>query len=300
MNSDFAQGTVENMHRDNWDDLRYVLAVAEAGSVSGAARVMGVNHATVLRHISDFEARHGVQLFDKSGRGYEVLPENLRLIDAAREVETAVMAVARLIEGAQAPLHGVVRVTSTDTFCALVLPPLLARLLPRSGELRLEILSTNAHVDLGRFHADVTVRPTDRLPEDLSGSVVGRLGFGHYAAPGLPGDAPWLGLSGPLSRSKVAAWMATALDPGRISGGADSFVTLAGMAAAGLGQAILPCVAGEGRAGLERRHGLFPPTSVDIWVASHADLAEVPRLRAARALLGEALAADAARLAGVS
>jgi DNA-binding transcriptional LysR family regulator len=288
------------MHKDNWDDLRYVLAVAESGSVSGAARALGVNHATVLRHVAEFEARHRVQLFDKSGRGYEILPENLRLIDAAREVETAVLAVGRLIEGAQAPLRGVVRVTSTDTFCTLVLPPALARLGPRIGELRLEVLSTNAHLDLGRLHADVTVRPTDRLPDELTGTVAARLGFGHYAADGLAADAPWLGLSGPLGRSKPAAWMAVEVAADRVVGGADSFLTLAAMVAAGLGQAILPNVVGEGDARLQRRHGRFPPMAVDLWVAGHADLTEVPRLRAARALLADALAQDAPRLLGAS
>ncbi|WP_417248931.1 LysR family transcriptional regulator [Celeribacter sp.] len=84
------------MHKANWDDYRYVLAVARAGSVSGAARELGVNHATVLRRVAGIEARLGVELFEKSVRGYEIAPEKLRLIEAAREVEAAVGAVERL------------------------------------------------------------------------------------------------------------------------------------------------------------------------------------------------------------
>jgi DNA-binding transcriptional LysR family regulator len=288
------------MHNENWDDLRYVLAVAEAGSVSAAARTLGVNHATVLRHVADFENRHGVQMFGRSGKGYEVLPENQRLIEAAREVESAVIGVGRMIEGLQAPLRGVVRVTSTDTLCALALPSAIARMGARAGQLRLEILSSNAHLDLGRLHADVTVRPAERLPDDLVGAVAARLGFGHYATKGAAGDAPWLGLAGALGRSRASAWMDATIPPERIAGGADSFLTLAAMAAAGLGQAILPCIVGDARADLERRRGVVPDMAVDIWVASHADLGDVPRLRAARALLSEALAEDAPRLAGVS
>ncbi|MCB2152823.1 MAG: LysR family transcriptional regulator, partial [Rhodobacteraceae bacterium] len=60
------------MQRDNWDDLRFVLAVAEEGSVSGAARRLGVNHATVLRRIAAFEEATGVEIFDKTARGYAV------------------------------------------------------------------------------------------------------------------------------------------------------------------------------------------------------------------------------------
>lgn len=299
MNSNFPQGNLPIMHKDNWDDLRYVLAVAETGSVSGAARALGVNHATVLRHVASFEARHGVELFEKSGRGYAILPENLRLIDAAREVETAVLAVSRLIEGAQAPLRGVVRVTSTDTFCTRVLPRILARLAQRMGEAKIELLSTNAHLDLGRLHADVTVRPAERLPEDLAGSIAAELGFGHYGPRG-GGDLPWLGLSGALARSRPAAWMAGALAADRFLGGADSFVTLAEMVAAGMGQTILPCVLGDEDDRLERRSGIVPKMQVPIWVASHVDLAEVPRVRVARALLAEAVGEEAPRLAGLS
>lgn len=285
------------MHSENWDDLRYVLAVAKAGSVSAAARDLGVNHATVLRHIAAFEARHGVTLFDKSGRGYGILPENRRVIEAALEVEAAMEALDRQIAGTVAPLSGVVRVTSTDTFCGRVLPGALARIGAGMGETRIELISTNAHVDLSRLHADVTVRPAERLPDDLVGTVAARLGFAHYAPRGTDSALPWLGLGGPLARSRPAAWMAATLAPDEVAGGADSFLTLAEMAAVGLGQAILPCVLGEADPRLERRR-LYPGGSIEIWVASHVDLADIPRLRAARALLGTALASVADTLLG--
>lgn len=300
MNWEFPQGNLRNMHRDNWDDLRYVLAVAETGSVSGAARGLGVNHSTVLRHVASFEARHGVELFEKSARGYAIIPENLRLIEAAREVEVAVQAIGRMIEGAQAPLTGVVRVTSTDTFCTRVLPQAMARMQARAGDLTLEILSTNAHLDLARLHADVTVRPADKLPDDLTGTIAAELAFGHYRRRGASEPGPWLGLSGALARSRPAVWMAGALSGDAPRGGADSFLTLAEMVAAGLGQAILPCILGGEDPRLERCRGVVPDLAVPVWVASHSDLRDVPRLRAARALLVEAIAEDAGRLAGAS
>lgn len=285
------------MSKENWDDLRYVLAVAESGSVSAAARALGVNHATVLRRVASFEQRHGVEMFDKSGRGYAIPPEKLRLIDAAREVEAAHRSVEQLIQGAQAPLRGVVRVTSTDTFCTLVLPAVLARIEAAASELRFEVLSSNAHLDLGRHHADLTVRPAEKLADDLTGIQAAMLGFGHYRAR-RGGAENWLGLSGPLGRSAVAGWMATNLPPGAVQGGADSFITLAAMVAEGLGQCILPCVIGDADPRLQRVRGVVPEIAVPIWVALHVDLQGVPRLHAARALLAEAIAAEAPRLAG--
>lgn len=286
------------MHnRENWDDLRFVLAVAGAGSVSGAARQLGVNHATVLRRIAAYEDRHGVEIFDKTARGYAIADDRLRVIDAAREVETAVRAVESTIRGSQAPLRGVVRVTSTDTFCHVVLPATLARLQGQADELRIDLLSTNAHLDLSRLHADITVRPTQSLGDDLAGEVAAKMGFDVYGAAGSAGES-WLGLSGSLGRSRVAEWMASQLPGSTIVGSADSFLTLRELVAAGIGQAILPCVLGDDDARLQRRRGILPDLSVDVWVASHNDLLDVPRIRAVRQLLVAALVDQADRLAG--
>ncbi|MBS0563422.1 MAG: LysR family transcriptional regulator, partial [Proteobacteria bacterium] len=73
--------------RANWDDLRFVLAVIQEGSVSAAARVIGVNHATVLRRVAAFEAAHGLALFDKTARGYRIPPDRAQVIEAARDVD---------------------------------------------------------------------------------------------------------------------------------------------------------------------------------------------------------------------
>lgn len=292
--SQFLQGSGELMHRSNWDDLRYVLAVAENGSVSAAARVLGVNHATVLRRVAAFESRHGGVIFDKTARGYSIAPDRLRVIDAAREVEAAVMAVQRMIEGVQAPLQGVVRVTSTDTFCHSLLPGILPELRQDAAGLQVDLLCSNSHLDLSRLHADVTVRPANTLPDELSGSVAARLGFAVYGTDN--GATGWLRMSGALARSAPAQWLAgQKVD---IAGAADSFLTLREMAAAGMGCSVLPCILGDRDPRLVRRHGAMPEITVDIWVASHADLADVPRIAAVRDHLTAALARQSAALLG--
>ena len=284
------------MHRSNWDDLRFVLAVAQSGSVSAAARELGVNHATVLRRVAAFETRHGGPIFDRTARGYSVSPNQIAVIEAAREVEAAVQSVSRQIEGARAPLRGIVRLTSTDTFCHCLLPPIITQLRRDSDHLQLELLCSNAHMDLTRMQADVTVRPATTLPEDLTGTVAARLGFAVYAAPdALPG---WLGLGGVLVRSAPGIWMAAQNLGERINGSADSFLTLRELAAAGLGKSILPCILGDTDPRLTRQPDQMPDIAVDIWVASHTDLADVPRIHAVRQHLTAALADQAVALLG--
>lgn len=282
------------MHKGNWDDLRFVLAVAENGSVAAAARALGVNHATVLRRIAGFEDRHGGEIFERTLRGYAVPPNRMRLIEAAREVERAVLAVERVIEGVQAPLTGVVRITSTDTLCATILPSILAEIASNAKGLRLDLQSSNAHLDLARMQSDITVRPAPALPDDLTGQRVAELGFSVYE--GAPSDR-WLALTGPLARSPAAGWMAENLSSAHVAGAADSFVTLREMVAAGLGRAFLPVVLGEPDPRLTRIRDAAPEITVPLWVATHADLADAPRIAVVRDRLTEALSAAAPGLA---
>lgn len=290
------------MHNLSWDDLRFILAVAEAGSVNAAARRLGVNHATVLRRIATFETRSGVTIFERSPQGYRVTPAARRVLDAAREVEHAVYGVQRVLSGQGVELHGDVRVTSTDSLSQHVLPAILAEFRAREPHVFIDLVSTNAHLDLSRLDAEVTVRPAARLPDGLSGSAPARLGFAAYAAaatsPPDPALARWIALGGAAARSLPGVWVADTVPRERIAARADSFLVAGELAAAGMGVAPLPCVVGDADPRLRRAAQLMPPMAVEIWVACHADMETVPRIRAVRTALAEGLARCRARLAG--
>ena len=137
----------------NWDDLRFVLAVADEGSVASAGRVLGVNHATVLRRIAAFETRHGLKVFEKTPTGYRVSADRRSLIEALREAGEAFGQVERLIEAERPNVSSSIRITSTDAFCHFVLGPIVAGL---AAEITtsISILSSNAHLDFERLQAD--------------------------------------------------------------------------------------------------------------------------------------------------
>lgn len=288
------------MHKVNWDDLRFVLAVAEVGSVAKAGRLLKVNHATVLRRVSLFEERFGLQVFDRTPQGYKLPSENEPLIEAIREVEHAVRSVERLILGGKAPLSGKVRITSTDTLCHSILPMIVSEMKADAAQLSLELLSTNAHLDMTRLDAEITVRPAMALPDHLVGQQAGDLLFGVYesALSEQVGDPDWLGLSGPVRRTKAAQWMGENVAEARITGSADSFLTLREMVAAGAGLAFLPRMLALGDTRLRERRDLAPQFSVPIWVASHVDLQNVPRIAQVSRLLVEKLKAKSDLLSG--
>lgn len=281
------------MHSDNWDDLRFVLAVAEHGSLSAAARELGVNHATVLRRVKTFEERVGGPVFLRTSTGYEVRTDRLRMIEAAREVAHSVQMTFRLGAGETARPEGHVKVTSTDSLCLHLLPPVLSDIRAAAPELRITLLASNQHLNLSRNEAEITVRPALGLPEGLVGEAAGQMRCAVYMPRGAanPDTLPWIGASGPISRAPASQHMQARLGRSTYPIATDSFAAAAACVASGLGQSILPCLVAEGDPRLERRRG--GPVSdvhVPIWVGCHSELSDTPRLTTIRAALVEAIA----------
>lgn len=289
------------MHRYSWDDLKFVLAVADTGTISAAARLLGVNHATVLRRIANFEEEHGTPVFERKSHGYSLLDDKAGVIEAAREAQEAIFSVAQRMQGRADAIAGVVRLSSTDTFCQAVLPEFVKLMTEVNPELEIELLCSNDYADLARLEADIAVRPALKLPEVLRGEAAGFLGFGVYARPDMAAEETrWLGLQGALKRSTAARWLAeeTAGRPNVFGAQADSFLVLRALALQGLGQALLPCCLGDEVSGLVRRHGPLEGARVPIWVLTHKDRRMTPRLREVQRRLCAFLRAKSLRLSG--
>ena len=125
------------MHKLHWDDLRFVLAVADTGSVNAAAKVLDVNHATVLRRIASFEESCGGPVFERNRSGYRLRPNRAPVIEAARLAAKHVSSAEALMQGRHDQLGQMLRITSTDTFCQTVLawiyPALARRVAPEAA-----------------------------------------------------------------------------------------------------------------------------------------------------------------------
>lgn len=268
------------MHNQSWDNLRYVLSVIEAGSVSAAARALGVNHATVLRRIAAFETSYGGAIFDRNATGYQVMPGKDALVQAIREVENSVLSVERLMQGANPLLRGVVRISSTDTICQFLLAGVIRTLSSEFPQLDIELLSTNTRLNYARMEADLFVRPAMTVPEDMIAEQASDLVFRAFGTSGTLEN--WFGLKGPLANSAAANWLSDNIPKEKTESGSDSFVVLARMAQDGSGIAILPSFVGEGMADLMHLPEKMPDIRVPIWVGSHQDLRDSPRIRAVR------------------
>jgi DNA-binding transcriptional LysR family regulator len=295
------------MHIRDWADLRYVLAVADGGSLAAAARALGVDHTTVLRRLAGFERALGARLFERRPSGYVPTPAGEALAATARQIRDEVAAVERRVLGADLQLTGTVRITTTDTLAHSLLPAALAGLAATHPTVGLELTTTNALLSLTHRDADVAVRPSAQPPPNLVGHKIATLGFAPYAAPRYLRAHParrdlaahrWIGPDDGLAGTAVGRWMRRTLPAAPLAARADSFTTLARLAAAGLGVAALPCYLGDGWPGLRRVRGRLADVTTELWVLTHADLRRTARVHAVMEHLTAALTAQRARLEG--
>jgi DNA-binding transcriptional LysR family regulator len=151
----------------NWDDLRIFLAVARSESLSGAAKTLRLDPATVGRRVARLEADIGAMLFVKSPQGYAITEAALRLMDAAEAAEASLLAGIGTATGAGAALSGTIRIGAPDGCANYLLPQVCARICDAHPGLDVQILALPRVVNLSRREADLAVavsRPkTDRV-----------------------------------------------------------------------------------------------------------------------------------------
>lgn len=151
----------------DWSLYRTFLAVVQEGSLSGAARRLGLTQPTVARHIDALEAAIGADLFLRSQRGLMPTEMALGLKPYAETLAATAAALVRAASGAAGEVRGTVRVSASEVVGVEHLPPILARLRRRHPGLIVELVLSNAVDDLLRREADVAVRMTEPLQEAL-------------------------------------------------------------------------------------------------------------------------------------
>jgi DNA-binding transcriptional LysR family regulator len=157
----------------HWDELRTFAEVARDGSLSGAARRLGLTQPTVGRHIDALEAALGVTLFTRSPRGLTPTPAALALDPHVEAMAAAAAALGRAASGEAAADRGAVRVTASEIIGCEVLPPVLAAFHAEHPGIAIELALTNRNEDLARHDADIAVR---MVRPTQSGLVARRIG----------------------------------------------------------------------------------------------------------------------------
>jgi DNA-binding transcriptional LysR family regulator len=288
----------------NWDDARIFLAVARQGQILGAARVLGLNHATVARRLSALEAALGSTLFRRRTNGTQLTVEGERFLGFAQSMERASIAAGEA-SGADRVVEGTVRVGAPDGFGVAFLAPRLGELAERQPGLRLELVPVPRSFSLSRREADIAVT----LERPREGRLVARkltdYALGLYAAPAYLERAGTPQRLEDLSRHRLVGYVEDLLFTASLDYTAEFLAdwrsTVAVSSAVGQTEAVR---AGAGigilHAFMARRDsGLVPVLPMhtltrSYWTVVHEDMRNLRRVALVSEFLSEIVARDRA------
>jgi DNA-binding transcriptional LysR family regulator len=194
-----------------WSDFQLVHAVAEAGSLTGAAKLLRVTQPTISRQLAELEARLGEPLFSRAAAGARLTAFGERMLEPLRRMADAAREAAEVASGADTQPRGAVRITAPPGIAFEFIAPFAARVAVELPEIRIEAVSSVAYLDIARREADLAVR-NERLDRasgqrDLVTLASVEFDVVAYAAPNyvarLPkkygiADVGWIGWPPPL------------------------------------------------------------------------------------------------------
>jgi DNA-binding transcriptional LysR family regulator len=170
------------MDMPDWTLIRSFLAVAEAGSLSGAARATGISQPTLGRHVQAIEAALQVTLFSRTAHGQMLTEAGQALLAPARAMETAAAELALTAKGHASGIEGTVRITASRVVSHVILPRVLARLRAAEPGIQIDLVPSDTTENLLFGEADIALRMYRPTQPDLVARHIGDLPLGLYAA----------------------------------------------------------------------------------------------------------------------
>lgn len=293
--------------RLDWDDLRYVLAVVRAGSLSGAARTLSVMHSTMLRRIDAVEDKLQVRLFERLRNGYVATEAGEALCRVAEQCEPLIAEAELLIAGGDARLTGSVHVTTGIVVAQYLLPRPLAKFCATHPDIEVEVQGARERLDLARREADIAIRMSADVPDYLAGRKLGNIDFrvyGWHDAPYLSRmgkkrklqpvetlvqELPWICFQRGARDRVYDRWMHAHVPESSVAVRADHFPTSLALMRAGIGVALMPEFMARAVDGLVPLSEPIAELRSPLWILTHPDLRNSARVRAFMQVVGDAM-----------
>ena len=282
----------------DWNYLEVLVAVAETGSLSAAARRLGKSQPTLSRHVAALELALGGGIFARHPRGLALTERGQELYALARSVADEVDAFARRASADEHTIAGTVRISASEVVAMHVLPTVLVSIRQRWPAVELEVVADNRVANLPRRDADLAIRMFKPTQGDLVARFVADAAIALYAAPsyleqfGRPslaggGDVQamfrshtFLGLDrdDQFLRGLAAMGLPLQREDFRVRCDAQAFHVQA--VAAGLGIAAVQRAVAARLGLVEVLSGVLPLPALPVWLVAHADLRRSALVRA--------------------
>ncbi len=289
-----------------WNDLHFVLAVCREGTLSAAARTLGVNHSTVFRRIGAIEKKLGVRLFERLSSGYVMTEAGEAMLESGERVENEVLGLSRKLVGRDLHLSGVLRVAVPDALLIKILMPHLGVFSQRYPKIQLELIISNNYLNLTKREADIAVRATQEPPETVVGRRICSMmtaiyGSTEYIARQTEGaieNHTWLLPDESLMQLPIIKWLDRNYPKATLGLRCNTLLGLYEAVIQGMGVAALPCFLGDPDTRLNRILPLTDELDSELWLLTHPDLRRTARVRALMDFLAEVLEKEKSLIEG--
>jgi len=278
----------------DWDNLRFFLALAQTGSISAAAEKLNVNQTTVSRRINSFEQALEVRLFERLNTGFELTVEGEELMQRAQRIEHETFAIDRLLMGKNLELCGSIRVTTTLLVAKYFMVPIVKRFNQQYPDIEIDFDLSNNNYDLAAREADVAIRVTrEAVPESLIGRELGVIEFAVYGEKSYIESIRhntaaqclrWIGEDNSQPRP---SWLPASLTNLQLVMRTNDVMASLELLRQGLGVGRLPCVVGDAEENLRRLPLQHSLPAAPVWLLTHADLRRVNRIRVFTAFVAD-------------
>ena len=278
-----------------WDDLRFFSAFAREGSLAAAARLLGVEHATVSRRIAALEASLNLKLVDRRGRLYQLTEDGVRVSEYAQQMEAASFALKRYVAGEEARIEGEVILSAPPAFLGTLVAQRLGTLRELHPGLRIRLVGAKATASLARQETDIAITFSRPHEQSVVAKSLGKLGFSLHASERYlrsrkPADYEFIGYDPSGEGWPQQDWL-LAKAAGRPLSITSNDLRIQAMAAVGGGGVVLlPDFLGS-EYGLIKLEEQGARLDIPVWLAFHEDLRASAKIRVVVDFLVEGLAA---------
>ena len=290
------------MDKLDWNQLKAFLETAEAGSLSAAARKLGLTQPTLSRQVAAIERRMGVTLFERVGKAMALTSTGLDLLEHARAMGAAAEALGLAATGRSQAAGGVVSVSASDVVASMLLPPLVRQLREREPGIAIEVIPSNAFADLLRREADIAIRHAKPEQPDLIARLLRQAAANFYASqdwveahghPRSAEDAAHLPFVGSDRSGQFLAYLrmhGLPLSEANFSCYADHTMAHWALVRQGMGIGAMMEEVARDTPGIVRVLDDVPPVVFPIWLVTHRELRTSRRIRVVFEALAQGLA----------
>lgn len=278
----------------DWEDLRYFAVFAREKSLSAAARKLGVDHVTVARRITSIEDALQLKLVERRPRAYYLTADGERIAELGARMEVESFSVQRAAQAGQQGVGGDVQVSAPPVMASVLIAPQLGRLHELYPALRLHLSADTRNVSLSRREADIAIRLSRPVDEELVVRKLGVVGFSLYAARDYRAahaskDMCFIAYDTAMDGSPQQDWNYLQSGGTPVIMRSNDLMVQAAAARAGLGIAALPDFLAGADEQLVRLPHKGKRLEREVWIAVHSDLRKTPRIQAVMKFLAECL-----------